>query len=800
VGNKLTTILDLDGSKFGRGIKQAIDQVKLADGTLNKLKAGWAGAMAAFAASPAAITGLVVSAGLVAKKSIDAASNLQESINAVTVSYGTQAEAVHRLGRVSADSFGLSRRAFNEFATTFEMFSQKIAASSGRSQADVLLDITRRISDIASLKNLDPAEATRTVMSGLAGETEAWRRIGGDVSAVTVEMKALEMQLADTASELTQDDKILARFALIMQQTDQYAGDFKNTQDQLANQQRTLAANTEDLAAAFGSHLIPVVADAAQTVNNLLDTYDSLKDRANEITGGGGGGGGGGGLVGKWVTATVAPWVFGVKTGLEAAVKTTQEVEEAVNEALQSWPLGKFEPPITFGDREVVDTLTADTKRFADAEREAIGAMDDGNKSRRAKTRAEWGVKAAADAATAATEAQTAADEKAAEAAEKRADGLKRLLDHLHDYERAQFDTANAQESLSDAQEELNRLQTEGTVSASEKASADERVTDAQESQADAASDLADAQGDLADVVASSIPTDKEKADSLRSVEDAARNLEDAIRGVGRAQRNLTRSDRNLTDLQKELRELNAPPVSENFKKTTAYKNAQADAEKAEKRSDLLFSIEDAELSVADAQLGVADANRAVQDATLKLNDAQVEHNRLMTVGHDVSDAYRSAAERVRDAEERWRDSINDTREAQQERDDLLAGSIATAEELEDATRLVKEEELRLTTTIEDSATAFANQKGAIDGSTTALALQRQEIERFIALNPTLATMFQPYTDLLSALGAGAVFSQIPVGAREGGDTYNVTLQVAQAISPAEAADLAREYARFNPF
>jgi hypothetical protein len=32
------------------------------------------------------------------------------------------------------------------------------------------------------------------------------------------------------------------------------------------------------------------------------------------------------------------------------------------------------------------------------------------------------------------------------------------------------------------------------------------------------------------------------------------------------------------------------------------------------------------------------------------------------------------------------------------------------------------------------------------------------------------------------------------------GDTYNVTLQVAQAISPAEAADLAREYARFNPF
>jgi hypothetical protein len=43
-------LLDLDGSKFGRGIKQAIDQVHLANGTLNKLKAGWSGAMAALAA------------------------------------------------------------------------------------------------------------------------------------------------------------------------------------------------------------------------------------------------------------------------------------------------------------------------------------------------------------------------------------------------------------------------------------------------------------------------------------------------------------------------------------------------------------------------------------------------------------------------------------------------------------------------------------------------------------------------------------------------------------------------------
>jgi hypothetical protein len=767
-------LLDLDGSKFGRGIKQAIDQVHLANGTLNKLKAGWSGAMAAFAASPTATAGLALGAGLAAKKAIDASSNLNESINAVTVSYGAQAEAVHKLGRESADSFGLSRRAFNEFATTFEMFSGKIAASSGRNQVDVLRDITQRISDIASLKNLDPAEATRTVMSGLAGETEAWRRIGGDVSAVTVELKALDMGLAETASQLTQDDKILARFSLIMQQTDQYAGDFKNTQDQLANQQRTLSANTEDLAASFGSKLVPILADATGTVNNLISSYERLMEIAP------GDDEGGSGFLGGIVKATTSP-LAGLEGALDGVERATGALDEAIGGTTD----------VLEREVEVVDTLTGDIKRFADAERALTDASDDGNRSRRDKTRAEWGVKDAADAARVATEKLTLAEE-------DRVEGLQRLLDHLHDYERAQFDTADAQESLEDAQERLNELQTEGTVSAEAKASADERVTDAQESQADAASDLADAQGDLTDVVASSIPTDEEKADSLRSVEDAARNLEDAILGVGRAQRNLTRSDRNLTELQKELRELNAPQVSENFKKTTAYKNAQADAEKAEKRSDLLFAIEDAELGVADAQRGVLDANRAVEDATRKLSDAQADHNRLMTEGHDVSEAYRSAAERVRDAEERLRDSIDDTREAHQERDELVAGSIATADELEDATRGVERAEFDLITTIEDQAAAWAAQSGAIDGTTTSLALRRQELERLIALNPSLAAALQPGVDLLTGLGAGAVFSQVPANVR--GDTYNVTLQVAQAISPAEAADLAREYARFNPF
>jgi hypothetical protein len=794
VGNKLTTILDLDGSKFGRGIKQAIDQVKLADGSLNKLKAGWTGAMAAFAASPTATTAAVVGSGAAMNKAIQAASNLNESINAVTVSYGSQAEAVHRLGEESAQSFGMSQRAFNEFAVTFEMFSQKIAAASGRTQVDVLRDITGRISDIASLKNIDPAEATRTVMSGLAGETEAWRRIGGDVSAATVEFNALKMGLADTVGELTQSDKILSRFSLIMQQTDQYAGDFKDTQGELANQQRTLAAETENLAAALGSFLVPVLSDIVAILIKVASAAEIAADKINDLPGGG-----------SFLDALQAtPIDIG-----EEFLKNLRNLEEGLG----------FEVPVEIGPaRKKFNEIVAATNEGSDSVEDFLDKIDQLGLKVEEVTRkikaadptwrnfaeAIGGTSGAAQGAPgsvaemeAAVEATTESIKEAAEALEEELDAaLQRSIDHLHDYERAAFDTADAQETLADAQAELTRLQTEGTVSAEAKASADENVTDAQEGQADAASELADAQGDLADVVASSIPTDLEKAESLRSVEDAARNLEDAIRGVGRAQRQLTRADRNLTDLQKDLKELDAPQVSENFKKTTAYKNAQADAEKAEKRSDLLFKIEDAELGVADAQQGIVDANRAVEDATLKLNDAQAEHNRLMTVGHDVSDAYKSAVERVEDAEKRLRDAVDETRVAQQERDDLYADSIPTAEELADATDNVKRAEFDLKIALEDQAVAFAAQKGAIDGSTTSLALQRQELERIIALNPALSAALTPFGDLLSGLGGGAVFSQVPVSARE-----SLTINVYPAtgeVAPAVIVDALRQYDRFN--
>jgi hypothetical protein len=239
--------------------------------------------------TPTAIAaGAAVAAGAIfefGKAAVDASANLTESINAINVVYGESASAIHALGEESADSFGLSQRAFNEFATQFSAFGEKIATGTGQDVGVVVEDLTTRIADFASVMNLDMSEAATVFQSALAGETESFRRFGGDVSAAAVEVKALELGLGEASGELSEQDKILARYELVMEQTEKTAGDFANTSDSLANQQRILAANLEDTQAKIGKFLVPAVAEATGAFNDLLTIVSAVTEALGEEEG-----------------------------------------------------------------------------------------------------------------------------------------------------------------------------------------------------------------------------------------------------------------------------------------------------------------------------------------------------------------------------------------------------------------------------------------------------------------------------------------------------------------------------------
>lgn len=214
------------------------------------------------AALGAAAAGVAVAAFAVkfGKVAVNAASDLDESINAVNVTFGEAAKGVQELAEASATAVGLSQSEFNSFAVQFAGFTRQIATAD-RDIVGVTDDLTKRIADFASVMNLDVNEAAQVFQSTLAGSSEVARKYGIDVSAAAVEQFALENGLAATKGEIDENIKVQARYGLIMQETAQFAGDFENTSDSLANSQRILKARFQDVQAQIGRRLTPVIAD-----------------------------------------------------------------------------------------------------------------------------------------------------------------------------------------------------------------------------------------------------------------------------------------------------------------------------------------------------------------------------------------------------------------------------------------------------------------------------------------------------------------------------------------------------------
>lgn len=279
---RLQFLLSVDAKGAVKGFQDtataADRELGKVDGNLDKLgtkfTAFGAGALAAAGVAMGGLSSLATSA-----------SDLEESINAVEVTYGEAAAAILEQSKNAATSVGLPRVEFNNLAVAFKGFADTIAGQDGTTVDQTINELMTRVADFASVMNLDVPEAATLFQSALAGQTEPLRKYGVDVSAATVKQFALEQGIIDTDRELTEAEKTYARYKLILEETDTAAGDFKNTQDSLANQQRILAADFENLKADIGAGLLPIFQTLVTTARNAVGVFGDLDEATKGAAG-----------------------------------------------------------------------------------------------------------------------------------------------------------------------------------------------------------------------------------------------------------------------------------------------------------------------------------------------------------------------------------------------------------------------------------------------------------------------------------------------------------------------------------
>ena len=242
--------------------------------TLDKLDGDLAGARAKIGAvvnklgSIGAAVGKVALAGLVAAglavggvlaKAIPLASNLNETLNKTNVIFGDASQAVIDFSQDAATALGQSQQQALDAASTFGVFG-KSAGLTGEELSGFSINMTTLASDLASFNNSTPEEAILAIGAALRGESEPIRRFGVLLDDATLRSKALELGLISTTKDaLTPQQKVLAAYNVILDQTADAQGDFARTSTGLANAQRIAQAGVQDLLASIGQGLLPVV-------------------------------------------------------------------------------------------------------------------------------------------------------------------------------------------------------------------------------------------------------------------------------------------------------------------------------------------------------------------------------------------------------------------------------------------------------------------------------------------------------------------------------------------------------------
>lgn len=217
-----------------------------------------------------AVTLPLIGAGAAALKF---AASAQESENLFEVSMGNMAASARKWSQDTSKALGLNSYEVRKNVGTFNVMLNSMGLAEAKAY-DMSKGMTKLAYDMASFYDLSNEEAFDKLRSGISGEMEPLKRLGILVDEETVKQYAYANGIANTGDKLTQQQKIMARYGSIMQQTSKAQGDLERTGGSFTNQLKRLQNQTTEVAIEFGKILIPA---AQKLINVAMSAADWLK-------------------------------------------------------------------------------------------------------------------------------------------------------------------------------------------------------------------------------------------------------------------------------------------------------------------------------------------------------------------------------------------------------------------------------------------------------------------------------------------------------------------------------------------
>ena len=204
-----------------------------------------------------------------AKQTVNAASNMEQSLGAARSTFGSLSGQIEKFGDTAAKNIGISNQEFLQLsAVTGSLI--KNAGLPMDQVADSTLTLTKRAADLAATFGTPVAQAVEAMGSAFKGEFDPLEKFGISIKQSDINARAMADGYVDAEGKVTDAGKAIAAQALIMEQSADKAGTFARESDTLAGKTAILQAQYKDLQATLGKALLPVLVELLKIAQPIL--------------------------------------------------------------------------------------------------------------------------------------------------------------------------------------------------------------------------------------------------------------------------------------------------------------------------------------------------------------------------------------------------------------------------------------------------------------------------------------------------------------------------------------------------
>lgn len=210
------------------------------------------------------------------------ASDMTENVNKVDVAFGKNAKEVRQWGNSTLKTFGVAKvEALNMVALYGDMSTSMGLSTATASKMST--ELVGLAADMASFKNIR-IDVAKTALAGVfTGETESLKRLGIVMTQANLQQYALSQGITTNIKDMSQAQKVNLRYNYVLSVTKNAQGDFARTSGSAANQMRLMTESLKELAANFGSLIIPAFTSIITKVNKLIQFIGSLDDSWKKV-------------------------------------------------------------------------------------------------------------------------------------------------------------------------------------------------------------------------------------------------------------------------------------------------------------------------------------------------------------------------------------------------------------------------------------------------------------------------------------------------------------------------------------